>query len=190
MPRPSQAFSLEERIKKSHFHPFIKRPVSLRSMAVIAVILLSLSSCSSSRLYVVLDSKSYPPATKPVQKYILLDPAHFAQPVDLARLVKVLNTGSFKFRTRDFNLTREELPFLYAVDHILKGDYESAQKMLFVLPEKAFDWQVKVLKMDCASHLGRAVDGRKEYQVAYDSASSSAVKDLAKTRYRFYQYGK
>ncbi|HYG01193.1 MAG TPA: hypothetical protein VD927_02055, partial [Chryseosolibacter sp.] len=83
-----------------------------------------------------------------------------------------------------------EFTFMLAVENILKKEFEAARNQLTLLSDADFDWQVKLLEIDCARELGQAVDVLKEYQMVYDSAQNPIVKELAKTRYRIYKYGK
>jgi hypothetical protein len=80
--------------------------------------------------------------------------------------------------------------FLQSIRLLLQEKYLPSFYLLNSMPETAFDCQALMLKTDCLHELrADSVNYHSQYQKAVDCTQHQQIKSIAKTRYRFFNYG-
>lgn len=123
-------------------------------------------------------------------KYILLREQYTSRATSILRMI---NASDWEGLDTEIRLTADlDLKyFLKAVRFLKNGQSIEAYNLLRRIDESNFDCQVKILKVDCLSNLHvDSVDIRKKYQEAFDCTADPLIKNIAKTHYRFHQYGR
>jgi hypothetical protein len=120
---------------------------------------------------------------------VALDSSYFGEPINVDKLVQVLNNKDWDYKSHSFQLTNEERTFINILNSLMLKDYQYALSQLSVLDETGFECQVKLLKVDCAYFLKLSGDFRQLYQSCFDCTESNQVKNLIKQRFRLSLYG-
>jgi len=155
-------------------------------LLLVGATVLSFSGCVTSS-YKVISESEY---ANNDFKYILLREQYTIRAVAISQVINASDWVGLDAEIRmaaDVDLKN----LLKSIRFLKDGQTAEAYRLLARMDENNFDCQVKILKADCLSLLRvDSVDIRKKYQYAFDCTANPIIKNIAKTHYRFHQYGR
>ena len=147
------------------------------------------AACVPPSAYHVITEKAYLSDLPRQKKLFLVDARHLPD----IKLLNHLNRNEWESFDAKIGAVKDEPTrvLLRSVRLLKEKNYLASYQVMANYPDAWQDCQALMLKTDCLHELKvDSVDVRARYQQAFDCTSNQTVKSIAKTRFRFVNYGR
>jgi len=150
---------------------------------------LTLASCQKS-VYeaVTYDGNTFQKAQVQRNKEVLIIDTYFKNDLDANIVVQHINQNRLILNDPMFSEEEEMGDFINAIFLMRKKKYADALSYLENLEDSKYDYQVRMLELDCYMELKKSLNYLSEYQKIYDRTSNETVGKILKERFKFARY--